>query len=78
MVLGYQREDFSDQMTLVIKGNDLRDERENLDDQRKDLHESKAAMPKRVKQTGIINTEVPFNSTSTDDCSSAAILFPWW
>ena len=31
---------------------DLGDEREDLDDQRRDLNESKAAMPRRVKQTG--------------------------
>ena len=43
----------------MTKGKDLGDQRETLGgkkndhyDRRKDLNESKAAMPKRVKQTG--------------------------
>ena len=39
-------------MTLVTKRTGLGDEREDNDDQRKELNESKAAMPQRVKQTG--------------------------
>ena len=37
----------------MTKGTtDLGDDREDHDDQRKELNESKAAMPQRVKQTG--------------------------
>ena len=36
----------------MTKGRDLGDKKNDLDDHRKDLNESKAAMPQRVKQTG--------------------------
>ena len=43
----------------MTKGNDHGDEREDLDDQRKELNESKAAKPNQLPKMGVRPTSCP-------------------